>query len=62
VVDKSRRLLAEAALAKLEGRNEDCEQHGRLAIEALEKASDAGQIKLTQDQLAMLGFRIEAIK
>ena len=54
IVEKSRRLLAQAALAKLEGRLEDCERERLLAIKALEKASDAGQRKLTDDQLAML--------
>jgi len=54
VVEKSRRLLAQAALARLESRSEDCERHRRLAIKALAKASDAGQGKLTEDQLAML--------
>jgi len=54
VVEKSRRLLAHAALAKLEGRDEDCERDRLLAIKALAKASDAGQRKLTEDQLAML--------
>jgi len=54
VVEKSRRLLAQAALARLEGRSEDCERHRLLAIKALAKASDAGQGKLTEDQLAML--------
>lgn len=55
LVEKSRRLLAYAALAKLEGRNADCERDRALALEALAKASDAGQKKLTEDQLAMLG-------
>ena len=55
VVEKSRRLLAQAALAKLEGRHEDCDHDCLLAIQALAKASDAGQVKLTQDQLALLG-------
>ncbi|MFN7271293.1 MAG: site-2 protease family protein [Gammaproteobacteria bacterium] len=54
VVEKSRRLLAQAALARLESRSEDCERHRLLAIKALAKASDAGQGKLTEDQLAML--------
>lgn len=54
VVENSRRLLAQAALAKLEGRSEDCERHRLLAIEALAKASAAGQEKLTADQLTML--------
>ena len=54
IVEKSRRLLAQAALAKLEGRAEDCERDSLLAIEALEKAVDAGQRKLTEDQLAIL--------
>ena len=54
IVEKSRRLLAQAALAQLEGRIEDCERVRLLAIEALAKASDAGQRKLTEDQLAML--------
>jgi hypothetical protein len=57
IVEKSRRLLAQAALAKLEGRNEDCERVRLLAIKALTKASDAGQRKLTEDQLAMLQSR-----
>jgi hypothetical protein len=54
VVEKSRRLLANAALAKLEGREEDCEQKRLLAIKSLATASDAGQRKLTEDQLAIL--------
>ena len=54
IVEKSRRLLAQAALAKLEGREEDCERDRLLAIKLLSKASDAGQSKLTEDQLAML--------
>ena len=54
IVEKSRRLLAQAALAKLEGRDADCERDRLLAIKALAKASDAGQAKLTEDQLAML--------
>jgi hypothetical protein len=54
VVEKSRRLLAQAALAQLEGRHQDCERDYLLATQALNKASDAGQVKLTQDQLAML--------
>ena len=60
VVEKSRRLLAQAALAKLEGRHEDCDHDCLLAIQALAKASDAGQVKLTQDQLALLGDRSTA--
>jgi hypothetical protein len=43
IVEKSRRLLAQAALARLEGRDEDCERDRLLALEALAKASDAGQ-------------------
>lgn len=54
IVEKSRRLLAQAALAKLEGRDRDCERDRQLAIDALANASDAGQRKLTEDQLAML--------
>ncbi len=54
IVEKSRRLLAQAALAKLEGRNADCKRGRSLAIKALADASDAGQAKLTEDQLAML--------
>lgn len=54
IVEKSRRLLAQAALAKLEGRNEDCERDRLLAINAFAKATDAGQLKLTEDQVAML--------
>lgn len=60
VVEKSRRLLAQAALAKLEGRHEDCDHDRLLAIQALAKASDAGQVKFTQDQLALLGDRSTA--
>ena len=56
VVDKSRRLLAHAALAQLEGRHDDCERDRLQAIKALEKASDAGQRKLTEDQLALLEY------
>ncbi len=55
IVEKSRRLLAQAALAKLEGRAEDCERDRLLAFKALEIASDVGQRKLTEDQLAILG-------
>jgi len=40
--------------AQLEGRHQDCERDYLLATHALNKASDAGQVKLTQDQLAML--------
>lgn len=54
IVEKSRRLLAQAALARLEGRDEDCERDRLLALKALATASDAGQQKLTEDQLAML--------
>lgn len=54
IVEKSRRLLAQAALAKLEGRDADCERDRLLAIKALADASDAGQARLTEDQLAML--------
>lgn len=54
LVDESRRLLAQAALAKLEGRDEDCERDRLRAIKALPKSADAGQAKLTEDQLAML--------
>ena len=54
VAEKSRRLLARAALARLEGRHEDCERDRLLAIEALATASDAGQARLTADQLSML--------
>jgi hypothetical protein len=54
IVEKSRRLLAQAALARLEGRDEDCERDRLLALKALPKASDAGQQKLTEDQLAIL--------
>ena len=54
IVEKSRRLLAQAALARLEGREEDCERDRLLALKALAQASDAGQQKLTEDQLAML--------
>jgi hypothetical protein len=57
IVEKSRRLLAQAALAKLEGREEDCERDRLLAIKLLPKASDAGQSKLTEDQLEMLQSR-----
>lgn len=57
VVEKSRRLLANAALAKLEGREDDCEQNRLLAIRALATASDAGQRKLTEDQLATLSAK-----
>ena len=57
IVEKSRRLLAQAALASLEGRHEDCERDRSLAIKALAKASDAGQMKLTKDQLDMLAIR-----
>lgn len=54
IVEESRRLLAQAALAGLEGRDDDCQRHRRRATEALAKASDAGLAKLTADQLAML--------
>jgi hypothetical protein len=54
IAEKSRRLLAQAALAKLEGRDEDCERDRLLALQALAKAADAGQKKLTEDQLALL--------
>lgn len=54
IVEKSRRLLAQAALAKLEGRDGDCERDRLLAIDAQANASDAGQRKLTEDQLEML--------
>lgn len=58
IVEKSRRLLAQAALARLEGRDGDCERARLLALKALAKASDAGQQKLTEDQLAMLAPKI----
>lgn len=54
IVEESRRLLAQAALAKLEGRDQDCERDRLLAIKALPKSADAGEAKLTEDQLAML--------
>lgn len=54
IVEESRRLLAQAALAKLEGRDQDCERDRLRAIRALPKSADAGQAKLTEDQLAML--------
>lgn len=54
IVEKSRRLLAQAALARLEGRSEDCERDRLLATKALTKAADAGQARLTRDQLALL--------
>lgn len=54
VVEQSRRLLAHAALARLEARIDDCEHDRRLAISALATSSDAGQRKLTEDQLEML--------
>lgn len=54
IVEKSRRLLAQAALAKLEGRDQDCERDRLLAIKSLTESSDAGQAKLTEDQLEML--------
>jgi hypothetical protein len=57
IVEKSRRFLAEAALAKLEGRDEDCERNRLLAIQSLAKEFDAGQRQLTEDQLAMLQGR-----
>ncbi len=53
IIKKPRRLHAQAALAKLEGRDEDCERDRLLAIEALAKASDAGQRRPTEDQLAL---------
>lgn len=54
IVEKSRRLLAQAALAKLEGRDAECERDRLLAIKSLTESSDAGQAKLTEDQLEML--------
>ncbi len=57
IVEKSRRLLAQAALAKLEGQEGDCERNRLLALELLPKSSDAGQSKLTEDQLEMLQSR-----
>ncbi|MEY3457444.1 MAG: hypothetical protein RL215_601 [Planctomycetota bacterium] len=54
IVEKTRRLLAEAAFAKLQGRDEDSERDRLRAISLLAKASDAGQSKLTKDQLAIL--------
>ena len=54
IVEKSRRLLAQAALAKLEGREADCQRDCQLTLKALEKASDAGMRKFTEDQLAIL--------
>jgi hypothetical protein len=57
VVEKSRRLLAHAALAKLEGRSTDYERDFAQAIKALEKASDAGLRKMTEDQLELLAHR-----
>ena len=54
MVEKSRRLLAQAARAKLEGRDADCERDRLLAIKSLTESSDAGQAKLTEDQLEML--------
>jgi hypothetical protein len=58
MVEKSRRLLAQASLAKLEGREGDCERDRLLAIKLLPKATDAGESKLTEDQLDMLQSRI----
>lgn len=54
IVEKSRRLLAQSALAKLEGRSTDCERDRLLAIKALADATDAGEAQLTKDQLEML--------
>jgi len=54
VVEKSRRLLAHAALAKLEGAKDEYERYRLLVIKELAKASDIGQKKLTEDQLKML--------
>ena len=54
IVEESRRLLAQAALAKLERRDADCERDCLLAVKAIAKTSDAGQARLTEDQLAML--------
>lgn len=63
VVDKSRKLLAHAALAQLERRNDDCKRDRFQAIKALEKASDAGLRKLTENQLTLLedGLRTRII-
>ena len=57
IVEKSRRHLAEAALAKLEGRDADCEKECQLARKELDATYDAGQAKLTEDQIAMLNVR-----
>jgi hypothetical protein len=54
IVEKSRRLLAQAGLAKLEGREADCQRDCLLTLKALEKASDAGIRKFTEDQLQIL--------
>jgi len=59
IVEKSRRLLAHAALAKLEGRDEDCERDRLLATQMLAKEANNGYRKLTEDQLAMLHTGLE---
>ena len=53
-VDGPRRLLAQAALARLEGRHEACERDRFLALEALAKEPDAEGKQLTEDQLERL--------
>ncbi|MFM1886978.1 MAG: hypothetical protein RL026_2135 [Pseudomonadota bacterium] len=54
VVEKSRRHLAEAALARLEGRNAEAAQQVRLAARHLPGAMDAGLARLTRDQLTQV--------
>ena len=54
IVEESRRMLARAALARLEGHDDDCQRHRQRATEALARSTDAGLAKLTRDQLAML--------
>lgn len=54
VVDRSRRHLAQAALARLEGRADDAARERALAGKHLHGALDAGLARLTEEQLAKI--------
>jgi hypothetical protein len=54
VVDRSRRHLAQAALARLEGRADDAAKERALAGKHLRGALDAGLARLTEEQLTKI--------
>lgn len=57
LLDAARHHLAQAALAGLEGREDDSMKYRLLATQALPDALDSGLGKLTEDQLELLGYR-----